>query len=299
MTTDLHPGRRLLEAAYNYQTSKKILAPMHTAAYIIQLLFDLIASLNEAVAEPVDMEAMRRIDAGHFAGSKKPSGTGTKKVSCLVHAPKCHTAGGLPQMLAEGVVTSASPSNGFQCATCHNDPGRVHHTRLARPFPAAPPSTVAIPTRTCMNCHQAVSLASASTPQLATPPRMISPRVCASLNPHYFRQPAPRVGDPKPMACISTKARNTWLLLDHGDGDVNQCRIATAQCTVWKSRPKRAECHEEIEDGAELQDIRYTSPDFTVTAMTRKAWRTRRGTTAEDPYAAIQAYARHLARDCV
>ena len=52
---------RLLTAAYNYQTSLKDPgAYAHGGKYIVQLLYDSIASLNEAVAEPMDMEAMRR-----------------------------------------------------------------------------------------------------------------------------------------------------------------------------------------------------------------------------------------------
>ena len=60
---------RLLQAAYNYQTSiKDPGAYAHGGKYIVQLLYDSIEDLNAAISEPVDMAAMRRIDAGHFAG---------------------------------------------------------------------------------------------------------------------------------------------------------------------------------------------------------------------------------------
>ena len=89
---------RLLEAAYNYQTSiKDPGAYAHGGKYIIQLLYDSIASLNEAVAEPVDMTAMRRIDAGHFAGSEEAFRHWDEEGVVPGTCAKCHTAGGLPQ----------------------------------------------------------------------------------------------------------------------------------------------------------------------------------------------------------
>ncbi|MFO7661576.1 MAG: hypothetical protein R6X18_03175, partial [Chloroflexota bacterium] len=60
---------RMLKAAYNYQVSKKDPGEYaHNGKYIIQLLYDSIENLNEAIATPVDMTAMHRIDPGHFAG---------------------------------------------------------------------------------------------------------------------------------------------------------------------------------------------------------------------------------------
>jgi hypothetical protein len=63
---------RLLKAAYNYQLSAKDPgAYAHGGKYIIELLYDSIASMNEKLATPVDMTAMNRIDSGHFAGSEE------------------------------------------------------------------------------------------------------------------------------------------------------------------------------------------------------------------------------------
>ncbi len=63
---------RLLKAAYNYQTAAKDPGNyVHGGKYIIQLMYDSIADLNSVLAEPVDMTAMNRIDAGHFAGSEE------------------------------------------------------------------------------------------------------------------------------------------------------------------------------------------------------------------------------------
>jgi hypothetical protein len=63
---------RLARAAYNYQMSiKDPGAYAHGGKYIIELLYDSIANLNEGLTDPVDMTAMHRIDAGHFAGSEE------------------------------------------------------------------------------------------------------------------------------------------------------------------------------------------------------------------------------------
>ena len=76
-----------------------------------------------ALATPIDMSAMNRIDHGHFAGSEKRSVIGmVKKMAAFVPATcsKCHSAAGLPLLATEGVST-ATCSNGLNCATCHSD----------------------------------------------------------------------------------------------------------------------------------------------------------------------------------
>lgn len=125
---------RLLKAAYNYQVSLKDTgAYAHGNKYIVQLLYDSIADLGG------DVSKLARDDAGHFAGNTEAfrhwdgeeEGNGTIPYGCV----KCHTAGGLPEYITNGGTTvitsngttqivglSAMPaSNGFQCATCHNE----------------------------------------------------------------------------------------------------------------------------------------------------------------------------------
>ncbi len=93
----------------------------HGNKYIIQLMYDSIADLNEKLATKVDMSKMAREDAGHFAGDTEafrhwdeegmrvPSG-----------CAKCHAAEGLPQFFAEGANISVPASNGFSCYSCHD-----------------------------------------------------------------------------------------------------------------------------------------------------------------------------------
>ena len=284
---------RLLEAAYNYQTSKKDPgAYVHGGKYIIQLLYDSIASLNEAVAAPVDMEAMRRIDAGHFAGSEEAfrhwDEEGVVPGSCA----KCHTAGGLPQMLAEGVVTSAPPSNGFQCATCHND--LVEFTRYeagAVKFPSGASIDSGEPdTNLCMNCHQGRE-SGVSVDKLIGDAAADDPAEgLRFLNPHYFAAGATRWGS-EAHGAYQYEGKEYLGFFDHGDGDMNQCQDCHSVHALEVKTEDCAECHEEIEDGAALQDIRYTLTDFDGDGDDEEGLYYEIDTMLTDLYAAIQAYA--------
>jgi hypothetical protein len=110
---------RLLKAAYNYQVSVKDPGAFaHGNKYIVELLYDSIEDLGG------DVSKLTRNDAGHFAGNTEPfrhwdgeEDGGIVPGSCA----KCHSAAGLPQLIAEGAVISNPASNGFQCSTCHDE----------------------------------------------------------------------------------------------------------------------------------------------------------------------------------
>ncbi len=113
---------RLAKAAFNYQLSVKDPgAYVHGGKYIIELLYDSIANLNEKLTAPVDISKDSRVSAGHFDGASMAfrdwDETGTVPGTCA----KCHSSGGLPQLIAEGVNTSQPASDGLTCETCHND----------------------------------------------------------------------------------------------------------------------------------------------------------------------------------
>jgi hypothetical protein len=113
---------RLLKAAYNYQVSKKDPgAYAHNAKYIIQLLHDSIADLNEVLASPVDLSKAARNDHSHFAGSKTAFRYWDKQGEVPAACAKCHTSTGLPTFLKNNANIAAEPTNGFQCTTCHNE----------------------------------------------------------------------------------------------------------------------------------------------------------------------------------
>lgn len=151
---------RLAKAAYNYQVSLKDTGNYaHGGKYAIQLMYDSITDLNEAISTPIDLSTANRIDAGHFAGSEEAfrhwdgeEDGGIVSGSCA----KCHTGTGLPMFLAEGTVISQPATNGLLCSTCHND---LTTFTLYEVGPVDFPSgaTVEMPDATnnlCINCHQ-------------------------------------------------------------------------------------------------------------------------------------------------
>ncbi len=148
---------RLLRAAYNYQVSMKDPgAYAHNGKYIIQLLYDAVEDLNAALDTPVDLSKAHREDAGHFAASTEAwrhwDADGRVPGACT----RCHTAGGVPQFLAEGTNISAQPSSSMACTTCHNPaqwPARYEVKEVKFPSGATAAFEEA-DSNLCLLCHQ-------------------------------------------------------------------------------------------------------------------------------------------------
>ena len=150
---------RLLKAAYNYQTTIKDPGSFaHGAKYTIELLYDSTESLNEKLTSPIDMTAMHRTSSGHFDGTAEAfrhwdSEEATVPNTCS----KCHSAGGLPQLIKEGVNTSQPASNGLMCETCHTDlqTFNVYQVDLVT-FPSGAKLGFEgdNTSNLCLNCHQ-------------------------------------------------------------------------------------------------------------------------------------------------
>ncbi|MDT8305166.1 MAG: cytochrome c3 family protein, partial [Anaerolineae bacterium] len=148
---------RLLKAAYNYQVSQKDPGRYaHGGKYIIQLLYDSIEDLNTALAEPVDLSNARRIDHGHFAGSEEAFRHWDEEGFVPASCSKCHSADGLPTLVAEGVETSQEISNGFQCTTCHSSLETFERYVFETvEFPSGAVLGFEEPdANLCLNCHQ-------------------------------------------------------------------------------------------------------------------------------------------------
>ncbi len=188
---------RLVKAAYNYQVAVKDPGKhAHGNKYIVQLLYDSIEDLNASLSSPVDMSAMARDDAGHFAGNTEPfrhwDAEGEVPGSCA----KCHSATGLPTFIKEGVNVAAMPVNGFQCSTCHdteNFPNRYEVTSVT--FPSG--STVSFATdadgkftpdesNLCILCHQGRSSTSAVNRALGDKETDTPDSSIRFTNIHYF-----------------------------------------------------------------------------------------------------------------
>ena len=149
---------RLLKAAFNYQVSTKDPGAFaHGNKYIVQLLYDSIEDLNTKLGS-IDMTAMHREDAGHFAGDtvafrRWDGEEGNVPGSCS----KCHTATGLPQFLKEGANITNKASNGFLCYTCHDEANWPANYAIAEvTFPSGAKATFGegVNATLCLVCHQ-------------------------------------------------------------------------------------------------------------------------------------------------
>lgn len=149
---------RLLKAAYNYQVSiKDPGAFAHGGKYIIELLYDSIASLNEKVAAPIDMTKLHRIDAGHFAGSEEAFRHWDEEGEVATACVKCHSGVGLPMYLKNGATIAVEPSNGLLCITCHDEANWPARYAIAEvTFPSGKKATFGenADANLCISCHQ-------------------------------------------------------------------------------------------------------------------------------------------------
>ncbi len=112
----------LERAAYNYQVVLKDPgAYVHNPQYVIQLMYDSIASLSAALADPIeDLEFAVRDAPMHFNPTREAwrhwDADGEVPGSCA----RCHSASGLPTFIANGVNIAVEPTQGLECSTCHD-----------------------------------------------------------------------------------------------------------------------------------------------------------------------------------
>jgi len=98
--------------------------------------------------------ALQRTDEGHFDGSSMAfrdwDDTGTVPATCA----KCHSALGLPTLLATGAIKTGMPSaNGFLCSTCHTVPPLTYPAGPVK-FPSGAVLDLHDQSNLCANCHQ-------------------------------------------------------------------------------------------------------------------------------------------------
>jgi ferredoxin len=285
---------RLLRAAYNYQTSiKDPGAFAHGGKYIIELLYDSTEDLGAAIAEPVDMTAMRRIDAGHFAGSEEAfrhwDVEGTVPGSCA----KCHTAGGIPQLLAEGVTISANPSNGFQCTTCHNDLQEyTRHEFTEIRFPSGAMIDSGDPdTNLCMNCHQGRESTVSVDRLIGDVEPDATSESLRFLNVHYFAAGATRYGT-EAKGAYEYEGKEYLGYFEHTE-EADQCKECHNAHSLEVQWENCAECHDDvdIESIDDLANIRYYFEDWDGDGDDEEGIAGEIDTLREALYAAMQEYA--------
>jgi len=285
---------RLLQAAYNYQVSQKDPGAFaHGGKYIIQLLYDSIADLNDQVSSPVDMTPLHREDPGHFAASGEPwrhwDEDGEVEASCS----KCHSAEGLPTFITTGGDTYPQPlASGLNCASCHDDLSTF--TRYISEEVEFPSGSVVSLENTeanlCLNCHQGRQ----SGPGVEA--RIVSSgvgddEVSESLsfsNPHYFAAGATLFGTEVQGAYeYASQIYNGRFM--HVPGfqtciechDTHELKVKVDACDT---------CHG-ISSEEELHEIRMTAVDYDGDGDASTGIAVEVMNVNDAVYAAIQAYA--------
>lgn len=255
---------RLAKAAYNYQVSLKDPGSyVHGGKYIIQLLYDGIADLNEAIAEPIDLAAAHRIDHGHFAGSEEAfrhwdEDGGVVPGSCA----KCHSAAGLPQFVAEGVNTSQPAANGLECATCHNNVQEftIYEIESVR-FPSG--ATVSFEDTSnnlCISCHQGrESTVSVNRLIGDLEPDVVSENL-RFLNIHYYTAGATLFGT-EVQGAYEFDGQEYNGRLEHVPG-FDSCTECHSIHALEVEVQECGDCHEGVETAEDLRNIRVSEIDY-------------------------------------
>jgi len=291
---------RLLKAAYNYQLSVKDPGAFaHNAKYIIQLLYDSTADLNSQLSTPIDMSALHRIDAGHFAATEMAFRDWDAEGEVPASCSKCHSAVGVPLWLKEAAaasdgvtgVTIAQPvSQGFQCSTCHDVTQQfpaVYAINEVK-FPSGAKLTFGenAPANVCIECHQGrqstVSVNAAIGD--AEPDTVVEG--LTFKNPHYFGAGATLFG---------TEAKGAYeydgqtYLGHHAHVDAGQsCVTCHNTHELGINTELCAGCHGGATDP---ETIRMGTTDYDGDANTTEGMYDEVATMAELLYPAIQTYA--------
>lgn len=149
----------LLQATYNYQVSLKDPGQFaHNAKYHIELLYDTIAALNAQLSEPVDLSMAHRDDPGHFNSTGEPFRHWDEDGEVPGTCAKCHTSGGLPVFMENGVNIASEPSDSIACSTCHSEVGGDWTLYVNNEVTFPNGATVSFGEEEngnlCLNCHQ-------------------------------------------------------------------------------------------------------------------------------------------------
>ena len=290
---------RLLKAAYNYQLSVKDPGAFaHNAKYVIQLLYDSTADLNSQLSTPIDMSALYRIDAGHFAATEEAFRHWDSEGEVPASCSKCHSAVGLPLWINEAAassdgvtgVTIAQPvSQGFKCDTCHDvTQFPATYAVPGAKFPSGAVLTFGegAPANLCMECHQGrESTVSINAAIGDNPPDTIVDGLTFK-NPHYFAAGATLWG---------TEAKGAYeydgqtYLGHHAHVDAGQsCVTCHNAHELGINTELCAGCHGGATDPS---TIRMGTTDYDGDANTTEGMSGEVATVTEQLYAAIQKYA--------
>ncbi len=281
---------RLLKAAYNYQTSMKDPgAYVHGGKYIIQLLYDSIEDLNQALSKPVDLSKAHRVDAGHFDGSSEAwwhwDAEGEVPAACV----RCHTAEGLPMYLKNNATIAVEPSSSMACTTCHDHtkfPARYEVKEVTFPS-GAKVALENLDANLCLQCHQGRESTVSVNRAVAAAgvgPDTPSDKL-AFRNIHYFAAGASLFGT-EVKGAYEYDGKTYVGRFEHVQGfqtcvdchDVHALEVKVQAC---------AGCHK----AERPEDIRMDATDFDGDGDTKEGIAGEVATMRDTLYAAIQKYA--------
>lgn len=287
---------RLAKAAYNYQVSLKDPGRFaHGGKYIIQLLYDSIASLNEAVSEPIDISMLRRIDHGHFAGSEEAFRHWDEDGMVPGRCSRCHSADGLPLFIEEGVAIAQEPSNGLACATCHNNLEEFTIREVEEvPFPSGAVLTLEEPqSNLCINCHQGRESTVSVDRRIGDLGNDDVSENLGFVNIHYFAAAATLFGN-EAQGAYQYEGKDYVGRNEHVPA-FNTCAECHFEHKLLVEVEECADCHEGIESAEDLRNIRMDDEDEAVDydgdGDLTEGIAMEIETMHELLYAAIQAYA--------
>jgi hypothetical protein len=284
---------RLLKAAYNYQVSiKDPGAYAHGGKYIIQLLVDSTEDLNSVLSTPVAIDAVHRIDFGHFAGSEEAfrhwdGDGGIVPRTCS----RCHSAGGLPQFLQEGVTISQPAANGFLCTTCHSDLATWTRYEVgAVAFPSGATADTGNPdSNLCINCHQGRESTTSVNALIGDAPDDVASEWLRFLNVHYFAAGATLFGTEVKGAY--EYAGQTYLGRRVHVEAFDTCTECHGAHTLEVQVAACGGCHAGVATLEDLEGIRVSTTDYDGDGDTAEGIAGEIDTMREALIAGMQAYA--------
>jgi len=256
----------LLRAAYNYQVTVKDPGGFaHNPTYHIELLYDSITALNEALQQPIDTAELHRTDPGHFDVTAEAfrhwDEDGVVPGTCA----RCHTAGGLPVYLENGVTINAPPSNSLTCSTCHDNIGEFTlRTSDEVRFPSGAVLTFGEgeESNLCLNCHQGrestVSVNSAIQ-RAGVGDDEVSPDL-AFRNVHYFAAGATLFGS-EAQGAYQYDGKEYNGRNFHAEDAPQTCTGCHDQHALTIRVNRCDNCHEDVETAEDVLLIRLEEED--------------------------------------
>jgi hypothetical protein len=244
------------------------------------------------------VDGLARIDHGHFAGSEEAFRHWDEDDPAVVPAScaKCHSAGGLPLFLTEGVNVSEPPANGLNCATCHNDltTYTLYEVESVE-FPSGAVLDSGSPAgNVCLNCHQGRASTNSVNGSIAgagVGDDEVSDAL-GFINVHYFAAGASLFGD-EAQGAYQYDGKDYVGRFEHvpNFGTCTDCHSAheleveAAACSA---------CHAGVESAEDLESIRIDPTDWDGDGDTDEGIAGEIESMREALYAAIQDYAANV-----